>query len=435
MISYKINKVESYKVKMKKGIKRKINNQSGAAMLTAVVFFLFISLAIIGGLVTPSVREFRNANNLIKSRQSFFLSESGLEDAYFRLKNAISIESSTSITLNSDVATTDITDSDYNEKKITTLGDVSFRQRKNELILSTGTGISFNYGIQSGAGGFIIGNATVNGNVYSNGNIIGNNGATVTGSAFAAGISGVIDNIDVGEDEVGDGWAHIVTDSTIAGNLYCQTGSGNNISCDTSRADPSVVDMPITQLMIDQWKLDSEEGETIAGNFTVSSPATLGPAKITGNLAINANLTITGTVYVMGNITTNNGAHISLSSSYGSAGGIIIVDGRVVLSNNVQFFGSGGEESYVLLISTSDCPNQCSGLNAIEILNNVGAIIINAQYGTVHIENNVNLNEVVGEQIVIDNNAEVNYVSGLANASFISGPSGGWNVKSWKEIE
>ena len=435
MISYKINKVESYKVKMKKGIKRKINNQSGAAMLTAVVFFLFISLAIIGGLVTPSVREFRNANNLIKSRQSFFLSESGLEDAYFRLKNAISIESSTSITLNSDVATTDITDSDYNEKKITTLGDVSFRQRKNELILSTGTGISFNYGIQSGAGGFIIGNATVNGNVYSNGNIIGNNGAIITGSAFAAGISSVIDNIDVGEDEVGDGWAHIVTDSTIAGNLYCQTGSGNNISCDTSRADPSVVDMPITQLMIDQWKLDSEEGETIAGNFTVSSPATLGPAKITGNLAINANLTITGTVYVMGNITTNNGAHISLSSSYGSAGGIIIVDGRVVLSNNVQFFGSGGEESYVLLISTSDCPNQCSGLNAIEILNNVGAIIINAQYGTVHIENNVNLNEVVGEQIVIDNNAEVNYVSGLANASFISGPSGGWNVKSWKEIE
>ena len=217
--------------------------------------------------------------------------------------------------------------------------------------------------------------------------------------------------------------------------LEFQTGSGNNISCDTSRADPSVVDMPITQLMIDQWKLDSEEGETIAGNFTVSSPATLGPAKITGNLAINANLTIAGTVYVMGNITTNNGAHISLSSSYGSAGGIIIVDGRVVLSNNVQFFGSGGEESYVLLISTSDCPNQCSGLNAIEILNNVGAIIINAQYGTVHIENNVNLNEVVGEQIVIDNNAEVNYVSGLANASFISGPSGGWNVKSWKEIE
>ena len=381
------------------------------------------------------MREFRNANNLIKSRQSFFLSESGLEDAYFRLKNTISIESPISITLNNNTATTIITDSDYNKKKVTALGDVSFRRRKNELILSTGTGISFNYGIQSGAGGFIIGNATVNGNVYSNGNIIGNNGAIITGSAFAAGISSVIDNIDVGEDEVGDGWAHTVTDSTIAGNLYCQTGSGNNISCDTSRADPSVVDMPITQLMIDQWKLDSEEGETIAGNFTVSSPATLGPAKITGNLAINANLTITGTVYVMGNITTNNGAHISLSSSYGSAGGIIIVDGRVVLSNNVQFFGSGGEESYVLLISTSDCPNQCSGLNAIEILNNVGAIIINAQYGTVHIENNVNLNEVVGEQIVIDNNAEVNYVSGLANASFISGPSGGWNVKSWKEIE
>jgi len=36
--------------------------QGGAAMLISVIFFLFISLAIISGLVAPTVREFRNAS-------------------------------------------------------------------------------------------------------------------------------------------------------------------------------------------------------------------------------------------------------------------------------------------------------------------------------------------------------------------------------------
>ena len=138
---------------------------------------------------------------------------------------------------------------------------------------------------------------------------------------------------------------------------------------------------------------------------------------------------------MLGNITTNNGAHVSLDSSFGSLGGVVITDGRATLSNNVQFYGSGSEGSYVLLISTSICPTGCSGLNAIEILNNVGAVLVNGQYGTVHLNNNVELSEVVGERIIIDNSAEVNYLSGLANVNFYSGPSGGWNVETWKEVE
>jgi hypothetical protein len=358
-----------------------------------------------------------------------------MEDAYFRLKTAKTMGSTDTITLEGNSATAIITDSGYNKKTISSLGDVSSRQRTNELILSTGDGISFNYGIQAGIGGFVIGNAIVYGNVYSNGNITGSNGAIITGSAFSVGASGVIDNVDVGQGGVGDIRAHTVTNSTVAGNLYCQTGTGNNKSCNTSQADPGVVDMPITQAMVDKWKADAELGGTTVGNLTISSPATLGPKKITGNLAINANLTIAGTIYVVGNITTNNGAEISLSSSYGPTGGIIISDGRVVLSNNAEFFGSGSEGSYVLLTTTSTCPAGCSGLNAIEILNNVGAILVNAQNGTVHLNNNVELNEVVGNGIIIDNGAEVHYLSGLANSNFSSGPSGGWNIQSWGETQ
>jgi hypothetical protein len=420
---------------MEEKAKRKINNQSGQAMLISIVFFLFISLAIILGLVSPSVRQFKIANDLIKSRQSFFVSESAIEDSYFRLKTAKTIGSTNTVTLGSDSATATITSSGYNEKTISSLGDASSRQRNNQLVISTGDGVSFSYGIQAGVGGFVIGNATVNGNVYSNGTIVGSNGATVTGSAFSAGASGLVDNVDVGTAGVGDARAHTVTDSTVAGNLYCQSGSRNNKSCNTSQPDPAEVAMPITQAMIDEWKADAELGGTTSGNVTISSPTTLGPRKITGNLAINANMTITGTIYVVGDITTSNNAEVHLDTSYGSTGGIIVTDGKVTLSNNVKFFGSGSAGTYVLLTTTSTCPVGCSGANALEILNNVGAILVNAQNGTAHLNNNVSLNEVVGNKIIIDNSATVNYTSGLADLSFTSGPQGGWNIKNWQEVK
>ena len=79
-------------------------------MLVFLVFALFISLAIISGLASSSLRQFNLVNNLLRSNQSFFLSESGIEDAYFRLKNAQPIDSSEIITLNGNTVNTSITD-------------------------------------------------------------------------------------------------------------------------------------------------------------------------------------------------------------------------------------------------------------------------------------------------------------------------------------
>src|SRR3989344_2873849 len=155
-------------------LQNKINKQSGQAMIISVVFFLFISLSVISGLVLSPLREFRNSNDLVRSRQSFFLSESGVEDAYYRLKSSMPIGSSTTLTLAGNTATTEITDSGYNEKTIVALGDVDSRERTNEVVLNTGTGVSFSYGVQAGVGGLTMGNnSVINGSVYSNGNITG----------------------------------------------------------------------------------------------------------------------------------------------------------------------------------------------------------------------------------------------------------------------
>lgn len=423
---------------MKKDFK-KIKRNGGQAMIVSVIFFLFISLAIISGLVSPSVREFKVASDLIKSKQSFFLSESGAEDAFYRLKTAKPIGDLTLITLDGNTATTEITDSGYNEKTISSLGDVSDRDRRNEIILTTGQGVSFSYGIQAGTGGFSINKAIVNGNVFANGTIVGtHDDATVKGTAISAGGSGLINNLNVGLDINGTGnaQAHTVTNSTVQGTLYCKHGSGNNKSCNTSLADPAFAPMPITQVMIDQWKADANINNDAVSSLTISTPTQLGPKKINGNLTINDDLTITGTIYVTGRIIFKVGVNVSLSPSYGPTGGIMITDGYIDLSNLVNFAGSGSDGSYILLLTTSSCPTTgCTGIDAIGIYNNASAVILNAQNGTVHIHNNVELNEVIGKQIMMDNGAEINYLSGLANTQFTSGPTGGWNLESWKEVE
>lgn len=420
---------------MKKQIKRKVNNQSGAAMLISVIFFLFISLTIIAGLVSPSVREFKIANDLIKSRQSLFLSESGIEDAYFRMKTAKSITSVTILTLGENSSTTTITNSGYNEKTISTMGDVSSRQRKNELVLNAGTGASFSYGIQTGVGGFVLGNSTIEGSVYSNGTIISTNpNATITGSAFA--VDGLINSLNIGTAGEGDAWAYEVKKSTVAGNLYCKTGSQNNKPCDTSRAgNPPPTDMPISQEMIDLWKSHAED-DVHTGDMTISTNTSMGGKKITGNLAINANLTITDTIYVVGTISIASGMIVELHPSYGSTLGVMITDSPINLINNINFKGSGSEGSFLMLLTTSDCPSvSCPSTNALNIWNNVEAVILNAQNGTAEVKNNLRLNALVANKIIIGNNATITYLSGLADTYFTSGPSGGWEIQSWKEVK
>jgi hypothetical protein len=426
----------------------KINNQKGAAMLVVVIFLIFISLAIISGLIVPSVREFKIASESINSKRSYFLAESGNEDAFYRIINNKPISNSETIALDSSSVTTTITTLLGSTKQIVSLGDVKSLQRKVNLVLETGEGTVFKYGTQAGQGGFVFhNNSYVNGNIYSNGNIIGSNGAYVTGDAYSAGSTGLISNMDIGHGSVtGDAHAHSVTGSTVLGTIYCQTGSGNNKSCNTSQADPPTQDLPILDSDITQWKTDATNGIVTTGNMTISTPTPLGPQKIVGNLTINNTLTVTGTLYVTGNIIINSISgnprppSIKLDSSYGTTSGILIADGYIVINNNVVFSDSGTPGSYILLLSNSICDasisgSPCSGKNAIEISNNSDISIVNAQRGTVYFSNNAQVKEAVGNKIELKNLVGISYGTGLINVDFTSGPSGSWAIGSWKETQ
>ncbi len=416
---------------------KNINGQSGAAMLVVIVFFMFISLAIISGLVVPTVREFKAANVNLNSKKSYFLSESGVEDAYYRLSNSMTVDASETLVLGVNQATTTITSPTATTRLISSLGDVASLQRKTNLIVQAGYGVVFKYGTQAGQGGFVFqNNSHVLGSIYSNGNIVGSNNAYITGDAYVAGSTGSISNIRVGYNGTGNAHAHTVTSSTVTGTIYCQSGSGNNKACNTGEADPSPEDLPVPDTDIAEWESTATTGGTTNGNVTISAPTTLGPRKINGNLTINSTLTIADTIYVTGNIIING--TVKLDASYGATSGIIIADGYITINNGVAFENSGTPGSYILLLSNSTCDasvssSPCNGNNAVEVSNNSNISIVNAQKGTVYFSNNASVKEAVGNKIELKNNVDISYGTGLINVDFTSGSSSRWAIESWSE--
>lgn len=578
------------------------NRQGGAAMLVSVVFFLFISLSIVFGLVSPTVSEFKNTKVNLNSKKSYSLAESGVEDAYYRILKNKPISNSESITLDSNSATTNITSISGGTKQISSVGDVDNYLRKIDLLLKTGSGVIFKYGTQAGQGGIeFSNNAGLYGSLYSNGDIVGSNNAFITGDAFSAnspalnadqsnstgiptnniilgnttntqdfaqsfklstnglinkaqfyikkvgspsnatirivsttnnkpnktnittgtlnanlvtnnygwidviflenphmieditywividasvnannyyviggnsdyaigksmtgqygntiwndsspvgldgyfniflgGTTGTISGIKIGENGQGNAFAHTLTSNTIAGTAYCQNGSGNNKSCNTSLPDPVQQNMPISDANIEEWKNDALGGGVINGDYSISGSQTIGPKKIIGNLTVSGTLTLSNTIWVTGNI--NITGKVKLDQSFLATTGIIITDGYINIGNNTTFEDSGTTGSYIMLLSTSSCDskvigNPCGTYDAITASNNSNLVIVNAQKGAIKFENNAGVKEMAGNRIYLSNNAYITYGSGIMNVDFTSGPSGGWSVDTWKETQ
>ena len=256
---------------------------------------------------------------------------------------------------------------------------------------------------------------------------------------FTGGIYSTIEELNIGASG-GVAHAHTVNDSVVGGNLYCVSGSGNNKACDSSLPDPAEQPYPISDANILEWKEQAESGGVIIGNYNLDGNTnSLGPKKIVGDLILsnNATLTITGTIWVTGQILVSNNSIVRLSAGYGSGSGVIVSDNYINISNGSSFSGSGVSGSYVLLLSTLACPggNGCSSDNAINVGNNAGAVILNAKNAGVRFSNNARAKSAVGKEIELDNNAVIDYEVGLSNLNFVSGPSGGFDITSWEEVE
>lgn len=425
-------------------IRNKIKTNGGAAMLIAVIFFLFATMTIILGVASPILKQAAVSKNIITSKGSYYLAESSVEDVLYRLKNGRQVASSESLSLNGGIANIGVTDI-TGGKQIISDGNISTLTRKVKTTVVLGTGIAFHYGVQVGRGGFILENSSsVTGNIYSSGSVTGS-GNIVRGDVVSSGATGLISGIHA----TGTAYSHTISNSTIDKDAYYVTKTSTTVSgvSHPGSSDLPDIELPISDAQITDWEDIAVAGGTIScsGTYVISSNRTLGPTKIPCDLEISGSPTITlnGPVWVTGNITIKNSAIIRVASSLGSVSIPIIADkttnrttsSKIDLNNTSQFFGSGSVGSFVFLISQNNSSELGGAEEAISMDNSSsGAVVLYAAHGLISVNNSATLKEVTGYKIKAKNTATIIYDTGLPSNVFSEGPAGGYDVTDWREI-
>lgn len=443
--------------------------------LTARGSVLLLVLVVSAILMTVTAAFFNYYGSAIRagriafaSAQAQALAEAGIDKAVYELNQNGSYTGENNTLLGNGALNIAVTSVDSNTKYVTATGIVpsgaspTAAKTVRATVSTDSSTVSFHYGIQTGQGGLEMSNSSkIIGNVYSNGNIIGTNLASIEGAAIVAGPAGIIEGMDV----IGDSWSHTIRGtSTVGGNathsMLQDTVVNGNVLADSisnctiggaatydarsgcavagaitaPNPDPfipaDVLPLPVSEEQIDLWETEAVSGGGVDSQNWNSGTRSLGPKKINGNLYMsgNAELVVTGTLWVTGEIKLSNNAIIRLDASYGSSSGIIVagvdesaVAGHIEISNAVQVLGSGSTGSYLMLLSQREM-----GSNAIKTSNTSTAAILYAGEGEIEIGNSAALKEVTARKLKITNSATVTYESGLQNTSFSSGPGGSW---------
>lgn len=416
-------------------IKKIESNQKGFSVLLITFLVLIIGAGVILNILVLTLNEEKILQNTKTTDQVFYTAEAGLEDAILKLKKGTPFSSPYSLAIDGAVSTITIFDVIGGARTIISEGNYLGRTRKAKAVYKiSSTEAQFFYGAQVGAEGLILENLSqITGNIFSDGNIEIKPGAKITGTATAAGAGKKIFGGGlVSQNAVAD----ICENTTISGEL--RTNSQINCtygSLATLGVPPSTVPLPISAAAIDEWKTEAGSGGTISGIYKLdgSNTASIGPKKIAGDLIIqnNAVLTLTGSLWVTGNIFIKDNAVVQLSAAaYGTLSGMIIADGIVTLQNNSISRGSGQTGSYLMYLSTA------AGLTpAIAIKNNSIVDILYTSNGLISVDNNAQIREVTAYGLRLGNNASLVYELGMQNTFFTSGPSAGWVVADWGEIQ
>ena len=421
-------------------------------MVIAVVFFICVSTATILGLTNPMVRHIAMATAASVSKESFYAAEAGMEDVVYRLKSGLPASSSQTLLVGNHSVVTTVTD-EIGGKAVISLGEANDYLRKVKTHLVLGTGVSFYYGIQAGQGGFVLQNSSsVTGNVHSSGPVIGADN-NIYGDVVSAGPTGIVNGIHAD----GSVHAHTIKNSVINKNAYYYDGttiSGSTVlgTLYPGSLDQPTADLPISDEQINEWESDAVAGGIIPasscvdGVYNVISDVTLGPIKIECNLFIKGNevkLTMAGPIWVTGNITTQNAPIIKMAPGLGSQNVALIADnpsdrtgsGIVDIGQNTQFQGSGFPNSFVFIISQNNSSETGGGADAFVMGQSAGALVAYASHGQITLGQSVGIKEATAYKIILQNTANVVYDTGLPSTLFSSGPSGGFEISGWKEVE
>lgn len=418
------------------------------------VFLFVLAVSAITFLLGRSVySEQRQYNALLMSRQAYLTTEAALEDTVFKLMDGATVAATTTFNNFVGLATTTVSYNSVSDTYIVrSVSKVGRTNRVNIIELVAGAGSAFNYGLQTGNGGFNLTNsASIRGNAFSNGSIVGQGASMIYGDVISSGSSGLVSKVTA----TGSAWANSLDDSTITGNAYYNTvvaASWVGGTRFTPSANVATQTLPIPDSEIDAWKTEIQNTGTVipsssctAGKYLIDTDTSMGNVKIECDFEIKkkgsgTTVTLTGPVWVTGNVTFTGGPVIQAHSSLGKKSVQIIADNpsnrltssKVSIENGTTFLGSGHVSSYVMVVSQNNSAENSGVEKAITIgQSSNGKLILYSGHGLIDIGNSISLKAVTGYRIDIGNNSEVVYESGLTDVLFTGGPGGGYVISDW----
>jgi len=453
----------------------KATQQKGAALLLFIILFLVGSLALSLTLVRTIYSDLVVQSLMRNSKQSYYAADSGLEDMAYRYIAGMTVNTVEALTVGNITVTTTAVYDGVDDKYDIVADAVGLNvHRSSGLSLYMGSGASFNFGVQTGNGGFQMSNgSSVQGNVFSNGTIekVGGGSATIYGDAISAGPTGHILDITT----TGSARSRVIENSDIGGSAYAYTLDGGQVDGDAYYfekiggavvygneyghvPEESPTTLPITDAEIDAIKQDiidngtviaSTDPECVSGEYFTDTDITLGFVKIECDLRVKKQgaatvLTLTGPVWVEGNVQFEAGPDVQVDAAVGNRTVPFIADNEsnrltsssISVEQGTSFTGSGSPKSYVLLISQNE-DAETGALNNVDAItlaqSSAGDLLVYAGHGRISLGNSVSLKEITGYLISLGNSAEVIYESGLVNILFTAGPGGGFTLNGWKE--
>lgn len=418
-------------------------HEKGAALMTATLFLMVITLMIVLGVSSSIARDVNAVYLGGHKRAALLFGEGALEDVIYRTRMGVSVDSTETVGLGGSSATVDTVVVGAGELELTVRGADGRSVQWSRAKLVTGAGVSFAFGVQVGNGGFVLQNSSsVLGNVYANGPVTGS-GNMIYGNVVSAGIAGTIDDVHA----TGSAYAHNIEDSIVDKDAYYQTISGTTVGGVSypGSSDQPPASYPIPDSMLDNWEAIAESGGTYGGScpYKITSATTIGPIKIPCDLEISNNgytVTLNGHVWVEGDIKIMNSVTLQVAPALGAQSVAIIAHepanmengGKIELRNSTTYAGSGIGNSFVLFVSRNTSASVGGSGKAIELQNSAsGDLLLFAPYGEIEIQNNTDLKEVTAYRIRLRNSAQVLYDTGLASLLFDSGPGGGYTIQNW----
>ncbi len=338
---------------------------------------------------------------------------------------------------------------------------------------------SLSYAIQAGVGGIVFDNTSkVYGDVYSNGPVGPDGGgdageirqlnATYPGNVTIAGLNGIVrskvldGSVRAYTIEAMDGTHGLIAKdayyqtligsvkanngveicSTVSDGTYCHRNQGQQptkpLLITDEPADPTS--------MVPRWVAEVTAGpnppldpsppakcpnkkenvyflklnRNIRGNYYCvhDDPVTLGRQVINGSLYVgnHQTLTLTGDLYVTGNVIIDNDATVRVQPNAAStASWSIISEGVATVENGATLQGSGNPSSFLMVIVRSTATDAGGEDPAIYASNNSTSVLFVAPNGMVKVKNLGHLRATVANVIKLGNNSDVTFNPNLTN--------------------